>query len=620
MTQPAKEAASAQAHAQPHVSPTMGGAWGWTVGLGVLLLGVAIWALPRTIQPGDAGEFATVMLEGGVPHPSGYPWMRILGWVARSARALGLPPATAAALGPSGLGIAGWLLLHRVALRLSIPASGQPSPATAALATFAIALPATSPVVVLHTHDSEVWGPLTFFAALLVWLALVRRARAFVLGLAFGLALSHHLTAALLLPICVASAWPRGGRPIEVLRAALRGIAGGVLGLSPYLTLMIGDGQAWRWGDTTTWTGLIHHVSRADYGVLSLSLHTQAVSALDQLARVSSSIGGTLSAGLVPLAIPAGMLVVLVLVMAARAAPPTVRRQDVFGLWGAAVASTWLFALAHNIDPRNPFGAWILERFDILSLAVLAPLLAAAAAPVTRALAGRRRAGIGLAICGALLVLRQLVVTAWHGVPSSDNLVQRYAEDLLATPPRGGRAVVFGTDDHRLFPVTFAQEVLGLGPAILYVDASLLAHPWYREHLRRRFPELPDVDKPVRLMQALWEDPQWRDTPIYLTNDFSLPSRSLPRVPEGILWRVLPPHQIEVEPLPVLQRHKAALQRYGAPPRGPLMEGHPFSADLSLSYTEGTGQLARALAAQGMPEQGEALLREALAPSSPSAP
>ena len=67
---------------------------GWTSTLGlVALLGVvAFIALPRTVQPGDAGEFATVMLRGGVPHPSGYPWMRLLGLPARGSWSLGLPP------------------------------------------------------------------------------------------------------------------------------------------------------------------------------------------------------------------------------------------------------------------------------------------------------------------------------------------------------------------------------------------------------------------------------------------------------------------------------------------------------------------------------------------------
>src|SRR5690606_21103446 len=64
-------------------------AWGSTWLVAGVLLGVAAWAMPSAIQAGDAGEFATVMLRGGVPHPSGYPWMRILGWPARALEVLG---------------------------------------------------------------------------------------------------------------------------------------------------------------------------------------------------------------------------------------------------------------------------------------------------------------------------------------------------------------------------------------------------------------------------------------------------------------------------------------------------------------------------------------------------
>lgn len=595
--------------------------WGWTVGLGLALVVVMMWALPRTIQAGDAGEFATVMLEGGVPHPSGYPWMRILGTIARAGRALGLPPATAAALGPSLLGIVGWLLLHRVALRMARDPERRLGLHVPAIATFAVALVALSPPVVLHTHDSEVWGPLVFFASLVVWLGVIASARPFVLGLALGLATSHHLTAVLLIPLCIACAWPSETTVRGVARAGALGLAGTLVGLLPYATLMVGDGDAWRWGDTRTLEGLLHHVSRSDYGILSLSLHQETVQPSWQLARAATSVGNAMAAGLVPLAIPAGLLVVVVLIASVRARPPGIPRRAILGLWTCAVLSTWVFPLAHNIDPRNPFGAWILERFDVLSLALLTPLVAAAAASLHRLVAAQKRAAIGLAICGALLLIRQTIVTAWHGVPSSDTLVQRYARDLLATPPPDATAIVFGTDDHRLFPVTFSQQVLGLGPRVLYVDASLLAHPWYREHLRRQLPGLPDEDKPVRLMQALWEDPRWRETPIYLANDFSRPSLSLPRVPEGILWRVLPPHRLDLQPSEVLRRHRAALRRYGPPPPNePATAGHPFSADLMPHYTEGTAQLARALAAQGRTEQADALLREALDPRSVSDP
>lgn len=586
-----------------------GEGWRFTVGLGVVLAAVTLWALPDHVQAGDAGELATIMLRGGVPHPSGYPWMRILGLVARPLEALGVPPATAAALPCATAGVAGWLVLQRIALHLS---------RSALAASLVVGLVALGPRVLVHTADSEVWGPLVLATAVVAYLVLVRRAGPFGLGLAIGLTTSHHLTGVLLLPLVIGGAWPSPTRLRSLMRAGGLGLLGAGLGLLPYATLMIGSGGAWRWGRTDTLAGLLHHVSRADYGVLSLSLHTERPEALDQWARVSSSIGGTLTADLAAFAIGGAGVILLVLGIAAMRRPAGVPRPAWSGLLTTIVGVVWLFVSAHNIDPTSPFGAWILERFDIMGVALLtlpttvvvAGLLGATDRPALR---------WGLGACGGLLLLRQIAVLVGHGPPSTNETVERYAHDVLRTPEPGRRAIVFGTDDHRLFPMLYVQEVLGKGHEVLYVDASLLAHGWYRERLERRFEGLPTEDKPLRMMAGLWDDPRWRDTPIFVANLFSRPAAGLPRVPQGVLWRVIPPDALPsgtlepggpFGPEPVLARHLAALARYPDPlPTAGAAGSHPFAADLAATYTEMSAQLATALLSEGRTEEARALLR-----------
>ena len=583
-------------------------AWGSTWLVAGVLLGVAAWAMPSAIQAGDAGEFATVMLRGGVPHPSGYPWMRILGWPARALEVLGVPPVRAAAWPCAALAIVGWSCVHRVALRFAPPA----------IASFAVLLLALSPTAVLHAFDIEVWGPLLAFAGGFLGLATGRPRSPLLLGAALGLVVSHHLTGVLLAPLAVAAAMP-GARAFSAwLRAGLQGLAGVLLGLTPYLTLMLGSGDAWRWGDVQSLEGLLHHIGRADYGVFSLSLHTLPVPASALLERVVRTVGGALSAGLVSVTIPCALLLALVLGLALRLRPAAVPRRIVLGLWLAAVATLLLFPLAHNIDPRSPFGAWILERFDLLGLALLAPLLAGVLAPLHALAEDRVWRRRGLHVVGGLLLVRQLLTTHWRGVPFDDDGVERYAIDLLRTPTPGRRAFVFGTDDHRTFPVLFAQAVLGHGPEVVYVDASLLAHPWYRAQLRARVPELPDAEKPLQLIGALWSDPRFADSEVYLANIFSRPARSLALAPQGILWRVLRPDE-QASPLDVLPAHRAALARYvrapgtGAMPTDAVMyDAHPFAADLLAQYPERTAELARALRDTGHPHEADALLTEAL--------
>jgi hypothetical protein len=584
------------ASVEPQPQPRGATERNYAIALGLVLSIATLWALPRHIQAGDAGELTTVMLAGGVPHPSGYPWMRALGLLSRALFALGLPPATAAALPCAACGVAGWLVLHHVLARV----------VDVRAATAAIAMIGLSPVVLLHASDAEVWGPLILFTALVVRAAFSPSRTPFRVGMWLGLATSHHLTAVLLVPLVAIAAWPATAR--ELPRVLVRGLAGVLVGLAPYLTLAIGEGGAWRWGDTRSLAGLVHHVSRGDYGVLSLSLQQVEPTVADQLARVAASLGSALSAGIAVRAATGTMLLVAIAIPAGRRASRLTQEQRllVLGVAAAAMASGLAFPLAHNLDPRSPFGGWILERFDLMTLALLSLPLALAFDAALQA-ARRRALRIALALAAVALPARQLVVARDHGVPSDDDVVERYAMALLHTPPPDQRAIVLGTDDHRTFPVLYAQEVLGVAPHVLYVDASLLAHGWYRERLRARMPDLPDVDKPVQLVAELWRHPELAEIPIYLANDFSRPSTTLPRVPEGALWRVLPPAQLDLAPEIVVQRHTDALARIGAFPEQLPRPGHPFADDLMAAWAEKTFALASALRASGHDVQADAL-------------
>lgn len=592
---------------RPHRDPaklvTLVPDWRWTVGLAAYLVLVAWWALPRTIQGGDAGEFTTVMLLGGVPHPSGYPWMRLLGWVARPLWTLGVPPVMAAALPCALAGVAGWVWLERTLTRWLLRPkaeadadadAGLPAGLADGLSTFVVALVASSPVVVVHVNDAEVWGPLVFFAAWVMHECTVRRSSPLRLGLVFGLATSHHLTATLLLPLVVSAAWPRPFSAKALVRAGLLGVAGGLVGLLPYATLAIAPEGAWSWGETGTLEGLVHHVIRADYGVTSLSLHTERPSPVAQLARVSQSVGGALTGNISTVPAASAAFLVVIGAVGLRHRPPNVDAGQWWGLAGTFVVTAVAFPVAHNIDPTNPFGAWILERFDILTLVIAGPWMAAAIHPLLRR-SSRRLLRVAWGVCGVALVARAMSVTLARGLPSDNPMIQRYAVDVLRTPDPDRPAVILGTDDHRTFPILFAQEVLGEGSEVVYIDASLLTHPWYREHLRRRFEALPEIDKPLRMLGELWEQPEFRDWSFYLTNDFSGPSTRLPRVPQGVLWRILPPWELQMGPAEVVQRNREALERYRHEGTISVRPGHPFASDLAAAYIEKAQSLAQAL-------------------------
>jgi hypothetical protein len=601
--------------------------------LAPLLVALALWSVPHAVQAGDAGEFATVMLTGGVPHPSGYPWMRALGLLARALWGLGVPPATAAALPAALCGVAGWLLVHRICVRLG----------HAWIGAFVVLLGAASPIAVLHVNDSEVWGPHLFLSALFVHAAIhtSARPRAFLLGMLFGLALSQHLTAVLLLPLAVAAALPRELGIHVLLRNGWLGIAGGLLGLVPYASLAFGQGGTWRWGATETFGGLVDHVLRRDFGTFSLSLHEEPVELGDSLARALTSIGEVMSAGLIASAWFGAVALVGILLLAGlwlRAHRGRVGTAVAIGWALSIVASALVFPAIGNIDPTSSFGAWILERFDLLTILLLVVPTTLAIAWVVECVAAlletreRLFAAGGWSIAAAML-LAQLASVQERGRPATERGVELAAIDLVSTPdpdasaiPSEGevpvRAIVFGTDDHRSFPVLYVQEVLGAGQHTLYVDAELLGYPWYRARLRERVPSLPDVDKPLAMIGAIWQDPELAHVPIYLANVFSRPAAELDKLPEGMLWRVVPATQPSVFAADdwthdrILARHLAACARMQIRPSdfGGLEHprGHPWSADLWFRYVDTAQQLVLGLARAGRRSEDIALVGDAL--------
>ncbi|MCA9696382.1 MAG: hypothetical protein KC431_02570, partial [Myxococcales bacterium] len=115
-----------------------------------------------------------------------------------------------------------------------------------------------------------------------------------------------------------------------------------------------------------------------------------------------------------------------------------------------------------------------------------------------------------------------------------------------------------------------------------------------------------------RLIGAIWSDPSLDQVPIYLANVFSAPAEQLERVPEGLLWRVVPPadHPRFVAEQwslsAITERHLDALARLRARPEDfagrTHPRGHPWSADLLESYREPSRALMAALARAGRVE------------------
>jgi hypothetical protein len=489
-----------------------------------------------------------------------------------------------------------------------------------AIAAFWIALVGTGSLSVEHLYDAEVWGPHMLFAALVVSLTTREQPpRPLWLGLVLGAATAHHLTAVLLVPLAVVGAWPAGGRPLVagLLRNGLEGVLGSLLGLSVFVTLRISAGDpgdpGWTWGNFDTWAGWLHHITRGDYGTTELSLHESQASALDQILRAHASVAGNLSGGLAgtsPLS--------STLLLGAIAFVATLRMRDALPLrysfaYGATLILTLVFfpSLA-DLDPTRPHSVWILERFDFLPLALIMGTAAFATEGMRRVDPQRSSLPSPLATAGAAIVASTLLLWSMSQSlahpPAHDRGVEAYARALYASvDPEEGRAVVFGTDDHRSFPAVYQAEVHEGDARVLYIDPSLMNYDWYRERIWARWPELPRERLPIKLIMAIEGDPVLKDTPIFLANFFSVPSHSVPVVPQGVLMRVWPgskgdpvKHGAEV-----LASHLAALERIAAREVSSIDFAEAkagravWSGDLLWSFVDRQREMLSLLAAAG---------------------
>ncbi|MGB1700269.1 MAG: hypothetical protein ACPHRO_09965, partial [Nannocystaceae bacterium] len=415
-------------------------------------------------------------------------------------------------------------------------------------------------------------------------------------------------------PVAIGAAWPRPFTWPSLLRAAALGLVGSSVLIVIFGTLSVGDGGAWRWGDTQSWSGWVHHITRGDFGSFQLSIQKHGTPPVSiRISRALTSIGDAWTIGVIRHPWVVAVLLLAVLGIARR--PSAFSRPLYVGWIGTLFLTTIVFPSAQNIDPSGSVGRWINERFDLLPILVWAPFFAAVLHRASTHPTGHRlRVLAGPAL--ALIVAAQ-AVRSWHERPRLLQSTQTYAEDMLRGPGTAS-AVIFGTDDHRTFPALY---VSALTPAEhpLYIDAALLYYPWYRDWLRQKRPELPIQDLPLKTIQAIVQTPALAETPIYVANIFSQPASQLPLVPEGILLRVVPPDRDPnfVAPEALTRRHLEASARITGTRRDFLgaddPQGDPFGAVLWDTYVQGARELARNLATVGRPDLASKVVEDALA-------
>jgi hypothetical protein len=249
--------------------------WRSSLIFGLAFFAIYTWSCGSAVQGGDSGEFATVSALGGVPHPPGYPLFVILSQLSNMFVPVG-SVAFKAALASAGAGAVALAFVHRSVLRLT---SSPVAAVTAAAGLgFSVRFWQYASVAEVFTL-AAMSGAIISFVAVEIYLGWRGRAVAVALGGAMALSLAGHHSGAMLLPMVAYLLWWSADDRREFAKNTAVFLAVTATGLLPYLIFM-GDGGAWRWGHTETFSGLIHHLLRADYGTFSLGISEATVSPL----------------------------------------------------------------------------------------------------------------------------------------------------------------------------------------------------------------------------------------------------------------------------------------------------------------------------------------------------
>lgn len=520
-----------------------------------MLLGVIacawVWTAPSWVLGGDTGEFATLVVDDGVAHPPGYPLYSLLLRLSAGLTRW-LEPALVAGLVSAAAGIATLAVVLAAARALG---------ASRIAALVATAVLGVAPLMWQLSTEPEVFSLNALLAVSLVACAahgarLHGVTRLAALALLFGLGLANHHTIVCLAPVVLLGMvralreLPRQAAP----RAAALLLAAALfaLGLTPYLTLLSADG-AWRWGDLDTLGELAAHFARADYGTFTLSTRGERAP-LDHLLLLLHSHVRDLFA--------VGTLIALLGAAALITGWPS--RAD-----GVALFSAWLlagpaFVSLFDIAPRG-VGVLLVERFHLLPIVLLAPLLACGLSVVGRVSRPwlrhhprwvRRAAVVGLVAITALGAARTLPRVRAAQTPA----VQSYVLNVLGSLPH--QSVVVGTGDHLVFGMLYAQTALGVRPDVVYIDAALLPHAWYRRGIESRLDTaLSLAATGSRLDEvALVEDLMATGRPVFVTaiRDGRMLEREFSVYPLGGVVGLAPAGLI-IPPPDELARHNAEL-------------------------------------------------------------
>ncbi len=439
----------------------------------------------------DSGDFAAAVAVGGVPHPTGYPTLMLLGLAVRAIPLgdLALRLNVLTALAAAGSLIPLGLLVARLRPRSRLPTSLPEAASAAAVLT----LYGLAPLVWSNAIVTEVYA----LASLLLWSAVYAAIRArtnalgdsaatwwaFASGMLLGLGMGAHITVALgapaLMAILLQGRWGSrtGRRPAAVAAAGL--VAG--CSVFAYLPVAASLEPAINWGNPTNlerfWSVVSGEIYRSRLG--------------------GSDVDSTAAKAAWLLGEPVRQLTLMLLPLLAVGGASLTRRHA----W-AALATGWIAMSA--LVASTLYNSRDDEVFILPALAVSALWSAVGIGEVGRwastSSSSARR--LFTATLPALLIATAVI----RGTEVAPEISMRdathapaFAFAALAQADPG--TVILTQDDRAAFPLWYERHAPDRRSDATIIDMRLWQFPWYRESLGRRS-GLPTSAPPEQLLVA----------------------------------------------------------------------------------------------------------------------
>lgn len=423
----------------------------------------------------DRGELAAVASTLGVAHPTGYPTLTLLGYLAvrllpsvRPVLVLNVLSALWSALGVALL----TLVIHRV---LRAAPRGLGAGVLAALSGASALFIGFSTVWWSQATGFEAYSLHAVFLTLVTLLFLryledlgARRGRAgfsmwgLLFSFSLGLSFTNHLSTVMLAPAFLCLFHRSVGLTAQGLQALIRLVPPFAAGLLPYAYLPIRASMhpPLDWGDPDTLARFLEHVTEAQFHFAVL-LETRV------FRQQTEYFANTLlsDTSVIGLAVAASGLVLLV------------RRGKQQALWTNVLFLTC--AVVTGLYDINDIGNYYLPAFLAIGIWVAAGL----------AYSAERFGATAAYALGALLVGLN-AVRHYHPMNECENtLAQDLTWNVLQNLPQRS-VVISGHWDYWVSGSLYAQEVEGLRRDVRVLDPEGLRSEAYIDHQLRNEPEL----------------------------------------------------------------------------------------------------------------------------------